>query len=218
MRGRDHALSGALAFTAAAPFLHATGWRLAAGAVFTAGAAVLPDIDEPGSTIARQGGFLTGVLAWLVHGISGGHRKGTHSLLGVAVFTAATWAAAAYARSVPAQVALVLFLGLLLAAGLHALRLGGHHGDVLGLAAAGAAVHWRVGLALAPVCVAAGVAAHIAGDCLTHDGCPLGWPVSADEFHLLPEPLRFTTGKAAEHWIVSPLLTAALAYLAYTRR
>ena len=39
-----------------------------------------------GTTISRQGGFLTMSLAWIVHRISGGHRKGTHSFIGVAVF------------------------------------------------------------------------------------------------------------------------------------
>jgi hypothetical protein len=35
------------------------------------------------------------------------------------------------------------------------------------------------------------------------------------EFHLLPRPLRFTTGKLAEHLIVTPLLLAAFALLAW---
>src|SRR5260370_41948110 len=84
MLGRDHALSGALAFTAVAPLLHVTGVHLATGIALSAGAGVLPDLDEPGSTIARTFGFLTGAFAWIVHKISGGHRKGTHSLIGVA--------------------------------------------------------------------------------------------------------------------------------------
>jgi hypothetical protein len=33
------------------------------------------------------------------------------------------------------------------------------------------------------------------------------------EFHLLPRGLRFTTGRLAEHWIVSPLPLALLAFL-----
>ena len=93
MLGRDHALSGALAFTAVAPLLHVTGVHLAAGLALTAGAGVLPDLDEPGSTIARTFGFLTGAFAWIVHKISGGHRKGTHSLVGMAVMAVASLAA-----------------------------------------------------------------------------------------------------------------------------
>ena len=56
MLGHDHALTGAVAFTAVAPLLHVTGPGLLAGLVLTAGAGVLPDIDEPGSTIARSYG------------------------------------------------------------------------------------------------------------------------------------------------------------------
>src|SRR5580692_11764933 len=112
MLGREHALSGAVAFAALAPVLHATGRDLAAGVVLTAGAALLPDIDEPRSTIGREGGFLTMALAWVVHRVSGGHRKGTHSLLGAALFTAMAWAAVALSRDLWAAVILGLFLAL----------------------------------------------------------------------------------------------------------
>jgi hypothetical protein len=46
MLGRDHALTGALAFAAAAPFFHA-GMSLAAGTVLTAGAALLLTVVPP---------------------------------------------------------------------------------------------------------------------------------------------------------------------------
>lgn len=197
MLARDHALSGALAFAAAAPLLHVTGVGLLAGAVFAAGAATLPDIDEPGSTISRSFGFLTGAFAWLVHKASGGHRKGTHSALGIAVFTAA-WAAVAASAHLAGKIVSGVMLGLVLAAGLRALRVAGHHGDALALAAAAAAIYWHAGLALVPARVAFGTAAHIAGDELTHGGCPLAWPFSGHEFHLLALPLRFTTGRFAE--------------------
>jgi membrane-bound metal-dependent hydrolase YbcI (DUF457 family) len=58
---------------------------------------------------------------------------------------------------------------------------------------------------------ALGCAAHIAGDELTHGGCPLFWPASMHEFHLLPRPLQITTAKLCETWIVFPLLVAGLA-------
>lgn len=51
MLGKDHALSGGVAFPVTAPFAaHLTAEQLAAGTVLTAGAALLPDLDEPGST------------------------------------------------------------------------------------------------------------------------------------------------------------------------
>jgi hypothetical protein len=77
MLGHDHALSGALAFAAVAPWLPVSGIQLAVAATLTAGAGILPDLDEPGSTIARTFGFLTGAFAWIVHRLSGGHRKHT---------------------------------------------------------------------------------------------------------------------------------------------
>ena len=42
--------------------------------------------------------------------------------------------------------------------------------------------------------------------------CPLLYQLSCHELGLLPEPVRITTNKLAEHWIVSPLLLAGLAY------
>jgi membrane-bound metal-dependent hydrolase YbcI (DUF457 family) len=233
MLGRDHALSGALAFAGVAPLLHVTGVHLAAGMALTAGAGVLPDLDEPGSTIARTFGFLTGAVAWLVHKVSGGHRKGTHSLLGVALLTAAALGAGSWQSGVQAAgahpapwwhlVPAGLILGLLFAAGFRALHIGGHHGDAAGLALAALVIGKRWDLALVPprhvpvlaVCLALGMLAHLAGDMITHDGCPLLYPLSRREFALLPRPLRITTNKVAEHWIVSPLLMAGLAYFSW---
>jgi len=67
MLGRDHALSGALAFAALGPSLHVTGSHLAAGVLLTAGAGTLPDIDHPDSTISREFGFLTQARAYLAN-------------------------------------------------------------------------------------------------------------------------------------------------------
>ena len=53
----------------------------------------------------------------------------------------------------------------------------------------------------------------MAGDMLTHHGCPVAYPFSRRDFGLLPASLRISTGKAAETWIVSPLLLAALGFL-----
>lgn len=218
MLGRDHALSGALAFASVAPFLRATSTGLAVGLVISAGAGCLPDVDEPHSTISRVGGFLTEALSWVVHKVSGGHRKLTHSLAGIGLFTSGAWLAVRSDRSTGGQVALWLFLSLLLAAAFKAEHLGRHHGhaaDLLALATAGAMVHYRVGLSLVPACILIGALAHVAGDMCTHSGIPLAYPLSRYEFHLLPHPLRLTTGRAAEHWIVTPLLLAALAWLTW---
>ena len=230
MLGHDHALSGALAFAAVAPLLPVTGTHLAVAAALTAGTGILPDLDEPGSTIARTFGFLTGAFAWIVHTVSGGHRKGTHSLLGVAIMTLAAYGAGQWQDSahvtaghtqlwwhlIPAG----LLLALLFSAGLRALYIGGHHADLFGLGLA-ALVLWQGWdlekvtpwhVSVLAVCVPLGMLAHIAGDMLTHDGCPLLYPLSRYDFGLLPEPMRITTNKLAERWVISPLLLIALAY------
>jgi membrane-bound metal-dependent hydrolase YbcI (DUF457 family) len=233
MLGHDHALSGALAFAVVAPLLPVSGTQLAVAAALTAGAGILPDLDEPGSTIARTFGFLTGAFAWVVHQLSGGHRKGTHSLLGGALMTllalrAGSWQLSAAAtaqhpevwwRLVPAG----LILALLFSAGFRALYIGGHHGDVFGIAVAALVIWKRWDLVevtswhvpVLAVCVALGMLAHLAGDMLTHDGCPLLYPVSRYEFGLLPEPIRITTNKLAERWVISPLLLIGLAYFVW---
>jgi membrane-bound metal-dependent hydrolase YbcI (DUF457 family) len=232
MLGRDHALSGALAFAAVAPLIHVRGtMALAAGMALTAGAGVLPDLDEPGSSIARTFGFLTGAFAWVVHQASGGHRKGTHSLLGVVLLTVAAEAAGAWQQSAwtaggrlaqPWHLApAALMLALLFAAGLRALRAGGHAADTAGIVLAGVVVwkSWDLTvvtpwhLQILAVCTALGMLAHLAGDMCTHHGCPLLFPLSDYEFGLLPERIRITTSKLAERWVVSPLLLAGLGYV-----
>ncbi len=233
MLGRDHALSGAVAFAAFGPLLHVTGTHLAAGVAVAAGAGVLPDLDEPGSTVARTFGFLTGAFAWLVHQVSGGHRKGTHSLLGVTLVTVGSLAAGRWQMSARAadghlrlpwhMVPAALVLSLLFASGFRALRVGGHLGDAAGIAAAAVVTWqgWDVALAtpwripVLTVCVVVGMLAHLAGDMCTHHGCPLLYPLSRQDFGLLPRQMRFTTNKLAEHWIVTPLLLVALAWFAW---
>ena len=65
------------------------------------------------------------------------------------------------------------------------------------------------------MCVVVGMLAHLAGDMCTHHGCPLLYPLSRHDFGLLPQRMRITTNKLAEHWIVTPLLLVALAWFAW---
>ena len=129
MLGRDHALSGSgsLVSRSLAPLaVHLTGTQLAAGTVLTAGAALLPDFDEPGSTIARSAGFLTRGFAHAVRFAARGHRKGTHSLLGLGVFAALAWGAVYVSDSPAGRAWLVFWLALMLACALRFLP--GMHG------------------------------------------------------------------------------------------
>ncbi len=215
MLGHTHALSGAATGAAAGTVLHAGSSGGAALALLCAGFATVPDLDHCGTTASRSFGFLTEAFAWLVSKASGGHRHGTHSILGVAAFTALTWLACVFRRDLPGRIGLGLLLAIAMASGLRALRLGGHFADLAAIAGAVAvcATGWH--LTLIPVAAATGTATHILGDMLTTEGCPLAWPASTRHARLLPRPLAFTTGTWREHYIVTPVLIAALAWLGY---
>lgn len=217
MLGHSHALSGAVAGLAVGSLvLHEPAAPLALLAGLTAAYALAPDLDACGSTEARSFGFVTAALAWCVRAVSGGHRHGTHSAIGVAAFTAVAWLACEFRGTWPGRAVLFVILAVGLASAADALRKGAAHAEnILALAGAGVMCWTGYGLALVPLAAALGASVHVTGDCLTRCGCPLGWPVSMHEFHLLPSPMRFTTGRAAERWIVTPLLLAALAVLAW---
>lgn len=216
MKGTTHAISGVVTGLAAGSLvLHDAPAPLALLTGLTAAYALAPDLDACHATEARSLGFVTEALAWCVRKISGGHRHGTHSLIGVAAFTGAAWLACLYRHDWPGRIALFLILAAGFCAALDALRVGGHAGNLAALAGAAAMTWTGYGLALVPLAAALGAGTHIAGDCATRAGCPLAWPFSMRECHLTPRPLRFTTGKLAEHVIITPALCVALAVLAW---
>ena len=65
----------------------------------TAGAALLPDLDHPGGTIANCFGPVSRAVARTVHRISGGHREATHSMLFAALAFGASSAAIRYGHA-----------------------------------------------------------------------------------------------------------------------
>jgi membrane-bound metal-dependent hydrolase YbcI (DUF457 family) len=214
--GHTHALSGAV--TGAAVGLYATHLpapHLALFAGLTAGAAVLPDIDHPNSSLAHCFGFLTKSFAWLIGKISGGHRHLTHAILGVAGFWGLAWLAVKFRPDLAGKIGLVVFLSLIIASGLYALRVSGHGADVLAIAAAITLVVTGTGLPFLALATALGCATHVAGDMLTDEGCPLFFPFSGSHQRLLPRPLTFTTGTKPELWVLDPALVAGFGFLVY---
>jgi membrane-bound metal-dependent hydrolase YbcI (DUF457 family) len=215
MLGHSHALSGAVAGTAAGILLHRPASQVAALAGFTAGMALLPDLDKCGSSSARCLGWLSEAIAWAAGRISGGHRHATHSVLGVAVFTGLAWACCQFRHDWAGKAGLALLMTLSAAAALEALHIArGHAADLIAVGVAVAGVWFGYGLGLIPLAVLIGCSTHIAGDMLTDSGCMLGFPVSRQRFHLLPEPLAFTTGTRPELLIVDPILFGTLLILA----
>ncbi|HEX9032533.1 MAG TPA: metal-dependent hydrolase [Streptosporangiaceae bacterium] len=214
--GHTHALSGLVAGGAVGLYVtHLPPPQLGIFVGLTAGAAVLPDIDHPNSSLAHSFGFLTKAFAWLIGTISGGHRHLTHAILGVAGFTALAWLGVRHRYQIGGKIGLAVFLALIIASGLYALSVTGHGADVLAIAGAIAMVATGTGLALIATAVGLGCATHVAGDMLTDEGCPLLYPFSRYHFRLLPGPFAFTTGTRPELWVVDPALVAGLGYLVY---
>jgi membrane-bound metal-dependent hydrolase YbcI (DUF457 family) len=214
--GYTHCLSGLAAGVAAGSLaLHLPAIPLAAFTAVTAAYSLAPDLDSCGSTESRSFGFATEAFAWLVGRISGGHRHGTHSVLGVAVFAGVAWIACLLRHTMPGRIALGVILAVGFASAMDALRTGGHAGNLLACGAAAAMAWTGYGLAVVPIAAGLGAATHLAGDALTRCGVPLCWPFTMREFHLTPRRLWFTTGHWPEHLVVTPLLVAALGFLLY---
>lgn len=177
-----------------------------AGLGSTAGAALLPDADHPDGSIAWTFGPATKALTRFVHRVSGGHRHATHSL----AFALAAASAAWLGDEIPGRwfaLALLFCLFAFAARALHPVR--GSAPAAALAATAVVALTMRDDLGWLPWSVGVGVLAHLAGDCLTKEGCPLLWP--RPRHWIFPVVQR--TGNRVERWLFAPafaLGTAAL--------
>ena len=219
MMGHTHALSGAAVWFAAVPVIGMVYMPLrlpdiAAGAIICAGAALLPDLDHPSATIAHTYGVLTELLSRAVNAVSGGHRHLTHSFFFVVLAAGITEGMAQLS-----PVAVQVFVALLIGIGLRGLAIGVPRRRV-GSAVVNAMVNAGLlgGFALLHVeyrwigfAVGLGCLVHLVGDCITTEGCPLLWPWSAR----ISVPVIPRTGGRVERRLVTPLLLAAMAVLAY---
>ena len=141
--GRTHALMGGAAYAALGEYVfHQPPLVLAAGTAISCGAAVLPDMDTVGSSVARSFGLISQGIAYVVRAISGGHREGTHTGAGDVICALIATVAIALegqhfrvhfghvSRELSTgRVILGVYLALLLGAGMKALRIL-HRGDL----------------------------------------------------------------------------------------
>jgi membrane-bound metal-dependent hydrolase YbcI (DUF457 family) len=214
MLGHSHSLSGACTGLAAGICLGLSLPPTAALAGFTAGMALLADLDSVGSCASRSLGFLSKAVAYVIRGISGGHRHATHSVVGIAAFTGLAYLACAFRSDDAGKAGLALLVTLAVSAGIEALHLpDGHMADVIGMGVAAAVVWHGFGLALIPLAVVLGCCTHVIGDACTDSGVRIFYPLSGWKLHLLPEPFAWTTGSRPETMIVTPLLLGALVVL-----
>ncbi|WP_127783268.1 metal-dependent hydrolase [Rhodococcus sp. X156] len=221
--GRTHVLSStAIGLACAAPLARHVGEHpmpvatLLAFAAIVGGFGVLPDLDHPHATLARTLGPVTKALSRVVNNLSGGHRRGTHTVwMALLMVGLATTLATRFGRDALVP---VVFVGYYLFAMI--LRLSPNHRSgkaellyVVEAAAATAATYqliedwWWV-----PYAVGFGVIGHIVGDILTVDGVPILYP-------LLPRlvvrlPLLGRTDSALERSFAT-LLVPAIAWMAF---
>lgn len=191
MMGAHHAASGAAAWVAVASTVPYTlGWYpvsplgVVAGALVCAGAALAPDADHHDATIAHSLPPVSEVVCDAIGVLAGGHRNGTHSILGIAAFTVLAWAAGQVTLDTP------WFGDLAIGAGLISVLLVAFAARALGLSGDSRLGAWTLAVALAgfititaptewtwlPVAVGLGAAVHVVGDMLTTGGVPLLWP------------------------------------------
>ncbi len=217
MLGHSHALSGLAAGAAALPWapVHGTvaqvAWISAAG-----GFAMLPDLDQQGSTISRMWGPVTDVPSGLVGTIARGHRWGTHdAILAPAAFGLLAYAAAgAYWSSL---LLLSLAIGLALRA-LHFVIPGRAENTVIGNLVLSWGGAWLLlehspSPVWLPWAVGLGVLAHIAGDFLTKEGVPVPmfWLISRSRL----APIHLRTGATVEKAVLVPAFLVAIVGFVY---
>jgi len=176
--GRDHARLAALSALGVALALHAPPAETLVATGVVAGAGVLPDLDEPDSSVARLFGPISRGISSATNRWCGGHRQASHSLVTVAVVGGAVevlnlvrWDGVALSVGV-VGVCLALCLRVLLPWGFRP-------GHIVSLALAGLVTWWawdHLAWAWVAAWIAAGYALHLVGDVLTAGGVPLLWP------------------------------------------
>jgi membrane-bound metal-dependent hydrolase YbcI (DUF457 family) len=187
MLGRDHALLGGLGYLAVAPLiLHGPTWQeLGVGCVTSAAFALLPDIDEPGSTVSRKLGPISRSVSHFTNAVAGGHRQATHSFLFAALVGIATWFALfnPMAMAIIVAASFMLVFRMLLPGVLRYVPLIG----LASLALAWASAYWAYHLAsptagLVPpssqwllLATVGGCLWHLVGDGMTVEGVPILW-------------------------------------------
>lgn len=170
MMGITHGVSGATIWVASTTILDLPPDQVLLGGVLTMGASILPDIDHPNSTVSRSLGKLSQGFAWLVSNIAGGHRNGTHSIIGVLILLGIALLTT-YTGFGWIWVWLMLLSTLVL--------VGKERGLLIGVVSGILTLVWYQiedpGM-LPVVCLILGTIIHILGDMITHGGCPLLYP------------------------------------------
>ncbi|OLR90533.1 metal-dependent hydrolase [Actinokineospora bangkokensis] len=243
--GPTHAMSGLAAWAATTALaegtalgsLSAKGWFV--GAILATGAALLPDLDHPTSTVSGTFGPVTQAASKLLHGTShlvyratrtnrdanrdGGHRGLTHTLFFAALAAVVTTAIVQTSRSWALPLLMFFFCGLAVRGIMH--KWCPKH-DALWITGSAllltyACLKWTdqtdADAAACGIAVGIGCIAHYLGDAITEQGCPILWPVPIawKTWYPVAPPklLRMRTGGRVEMAIIGPILTVIAVWM-----
>lgn len=222
MMGHTHAASGIavwLAVTTSSQITGVMGHRLsvmdlAFGAVVCGGAALVPDLDHPEGNAAKTFGIITESFAKGLAFISGGHRHATHSALGLGIAMAGFY----FATKIPVLPYVLMFLCSSFAFRAIGIAIPGERQTapivnlVLSVAMVAAVLLLQAPLWWMPWAIGIGYATHLAGDCLTKEGCMLLWP-DKHKYRLT----QMKTNGVVEKFVVAPVLLIAVIGLVLIR-
>ncbi|MGP4994585.1 metal-dependent hydrolase [Glutamicibacter ardleyensis] len=165
--------------------LDVPGFGVVLGALVCAGSALLPDADHHSATIAHSLPPVSNIMCRVLGKLSGGHRHGTHSILGILFFTLIA-VAGSYAQTHVDGWGVVN-----IGAGIMSVILIAFACKALKIIPDGMRKSpWGIGLVFGALvaindfqeprwfayCVTLGVIVHLLGDMLTTGGCNLVWP------------------------------------------
>lgn len=224
MMGPTHALSAGVVFLAVAAPLshyvhHLTPLTAVVGTAVAAGAGLLPDLDHPNATPARAFGPISAGAAWTIGKLGRGHRHGTHSIIGIGVFSGLAVAATHNIWTLMFTIWLCIGLGVRALWKRPANRPNGKldYRDIAGILHAAVAafiayqlVHSKVDMHVVPWAITIGYIVHLIGDSMTEMGVNWLWPY--------PKRFRIAsidTGKNVEKWVVVPGLYVGLCAVVY---
>ncbi|MFD7656266.1 metal-dependent hydrolase [Actinosynnema sp. NPDC059797] len=243
--GPTHAMSGLLAWAAVTAFAdehpigQLTPQSWAVGAVLATGAALLPDLDHPSSTISRTFGPVSQGASALINTTSkfvyrttrtrkdskrdGGHRGLTHTLVFAMVAAVFTTAVVQQSQKWALPALMFVFAGLAVRGIMNdwcpqrdALLITGVSAGITILCLAWT-TQTPASAAACGLAVGIGCVAHFLGDAITEQGCPILWPIPLGGktwFPVAPpKVMRMQTGGKVEMAVVGPLITILSVWL-----
>jgi len=200
MLGRDHLLLAGVVGVALLPVIAPVDFKdpatLGISTVIVAGFGLLPDIDEPGSTLSRKLGFVSRAFSKVVRTLAGGHRKLTHSLLFIVLIWFLAYQTDAHWATWTTCVMFVITASITLRHLLPSM-LRRSHLLVLALIIGGGYLSYLHPLHPIEIAslAAAGTFLHIFGDALTVEGVPFLFPLHLQfKFPIVGHTERATDG------------------------